>query len=143
MEEDTRVELKYPTQDATYGNFSFGSSGFHINSLHRESGRSLRRILFPEFLKSKKARDIAKRNASSSVNLHWIKAQLQFYGIDFTVNIDPFKAKALLLTSIAHGLVSISSARSTTVVSTITELSLVRYNSASNCSDRGHTQRRV
>lgn len=33
----------------------------------------------------------------------WIKAQLQHYGIDFSPDIDPFKAKALLLTSVAHG----------------------------------------
>ena len=99
------AEPRYPAEDATQGPFSFGSSGFCINEIHRESGKSLKRILFPELLNSEKARKSAQDDASM-IDRPWIKAQLQYYGIDFSPNIDPFKAKALLLTSIAHGLVS-------------------------------------
>ena len=103
---------RYPNEDATQGPFSFGASGFRINDTFRESGKCLKRLLFPESLKSEKARKSA-RNDASMIDRPWIKAQLQHYGIEFSPNIDPLKAKALLLTSVAHGLVS----RSTLVTS--------------------------
>lgn len=104
-EEGKMMEPRYPAEDATQGPFSFGSSGFQIDYTSRESGPRLRRLLFPELLRNKKARKLAQDDASM-IDRPWFKAQLQHYGIDFSPNIDPFKAKALLLTSVAHGLVS-------------------------------------
>ncbi len=101
------TEPRYPAYDATQGPFSFGSSGFLIDNTSRESGKSLRRLLFPELLKNEKARQLARDDATI-IDKPWIKAQLRHYGIDFSPDIDPFKAKALLLTSVAYGLVSTS-----------------------------------
>ena len=98
-------EPRYPTEDATHDPFSFGASGFCIGYTRRESGASLRKILFPELLKSEKARKMAQDDACM-IDRSWIQAQLQHYGIQFSPTLDPFKAKALLLTSVAHGLVS-------------------------------------
>lgn len=97
------IEPRYPAEDATQGPFSFGSSGFQIDYTSGESGPRLRRLLFPELLRNKKARKLAQDDASM-IDRPWIKAQLQHCGIDFSPNIDPFKAKASLLTSVAHGL---------------------------------------
>ena len=102
--EGPMTEPEYP--DATQGPFSFDSSGFYIRDASRESGPRLRRLLFPESLKNKKAKKSAQDDASI-IDRPWIKAQLQYYGIHFSPDIDPFKAKALLLTSVAHGLVSL------------------------------------
>lgn len=102
------TEPEYPRSDATQGPFSFGSSGFCVDGNFRESGTRLRRLLFPELLKSEKARNSAQV-AADIVDKSWTKAQLQHYGINFSPDLDPFKAKALLLTSVAHGLVSKSS----------------------------------
>ena len=99
-------EPRYPTEDATLGPFAFGASGFSIGYTRRESGASLRKKLFPELLESEKARKLAQDDACM-INRSWIQAQLQHYGIQFSPTLDPFKAKALLLTSVAHGLVSI------------------------------------
>ena len=99
------TEPRYPTGDATQGPFSFGASGFRVGHTCRESGTRLRGFLFPELLKSEKARNSAQV-AASIIDRTWTKAQLQHYGINFNPELDPFKAKALLLTSVAHGLVS-------------------------------------
>ena len=96
---------RYPIEHATQGAFSFGSSGFCIGYTRRESGASLRKKLFPELLKSEKARKLAQDDACM-IDRSWIQAQLQHYGIHFSPTLDPFKAKALLFTSVAHGLVS-------------------------------------
>ena len=101
------TEPSYPVWDATQGPFSFGSSGFSVDGTFRESRTRLKRLLFPELLKSEKARNSAQV-AASIVDRPWAKAQLQHYGINFSPELDPFKAKALLLTSVAHGLVSTS-----------------------------------
>ena len=55
------TEPRYPTKDATQGAFSFGSSGFRISGTFnfRESGKRLKRLLFPESLKSENARKSA------------------------------------------------------------------------------------
>ena len=98
-------EPRYPTEEATQGPFSFGSSGFCIGYTCRESGTSLRKKLFPELLKSEKARKLAQDDACM-IDSSWVQAQLQHYGIQFSPTLGPFKAKALLLTSVAHGLVS-------------------------------------
>ena len=99
------AEPRYPVHDAMQGIFSFGASGFQVNHISRESGKRLRKLLFPELLKNEKARKLARDDASI-IETPWVKAQLQHYGVDFKPDIDPFKAKALLLTSIAYGLVS-------------------------------------
>ncbi len=104
-EEGPITKPRYPTDDATQGPFSFGASGFLINGTHRETLTRLKKLLFPESLMSERARKQARDDASM-IDKSWIKAQLQHYGIDFSPDIDPFKAKALLLTSVAHGLVS-------------------------------------
>ena len=104
--EGSITEPTYPAWDATQAPFSFGSSGFCVDGIWRESG-SLKRLLFPELLRSEKARESAQL-AASIVDRSWTMAQLQHYGINFSPELDPFKAKALLLTSVAHGLVSIS-----------------------------------
>ena len=99
-------EPRYPTgEDATHGPFSFGSSGFCVNYTRRESGAYLRKKLFPEFLKSEKARK-SVQDDGFNIDRSWVQAQLQHYGIYFSPTLGPFKAKALLLTSVAHGLVS-------------------------------------
>lgn len=112
------TEPRYPCKDATQGPFSFGSSGFHIKNIYRESGSSLKKILFPELLKSEKARNSARDDACI-IDRYWINTQLQHYGIDFGPNLDPFKAKALLLTSVAHGrvrgIVLVNSSRETSL----------------------------
>ena len=105
-DEGVMREPEYPAGDRMRGPFSFGSSGFHIDYIFRESGPSLRRMLFSEFLKNKETRKLAERDASRLIDPSWIKAQLQYYAIEFSPDIDPFKAKALLVTSVAHGLVS-------------------------------------
>lgn len=106
-EEGPMTEPRYPTEDATQGPFSFGSSGFLITGtfIFRESGKRLKRLLFPESLKTEKARKSAQDDACR-IDGPWIKAQLQHYGIDFSPDIDSLKMKALLLTSVAYGLVS-------------------------------------
>ena len=96
---------RYPTEDATQGPFSFGSSGFCIGYTRRASGASLRKMLFPELLKREEARKLAQDDACM-IDKSWVQAQLQHYGIHFSPTLDAFKAKALLLTSVAHGLVS-------------------------------------
>lgn len=107
INEGSIPEPRYPAEDATQGLFSFGASGFLVNNNFRESGKSLKRLLFPELLKSDKARTSARDDASTIDN-SWTKAQLQHYGISFNPELDSFKAKALLLTCVAHGLVSTS-----------------------------------
>ena len=104
-EEGPITEPRYPRDDATQGPFSFEASGFAINRTHRETVTRLEKLLFPESLKSERARKQARDDASM-IDKPWIKAQLQHYGIDFSPDVDPFKAKTLLLTSVAHGLVS-------------------------------------
>ena len=96
---------RYPTGYATQDPFSFGASGFCIGYTRRESGATLRKKLFPELLKSEKDRKLARDDACM-IDRSWIQAQLQHYGIQFSPTLDPFKAKALLVTSVAHGLVS-------------------------------------
>ena len=128
------TEPSYPARDATQGAFSFGASGFHINETFRERGQNLRRLLFPESLKSKKAR-MSALNDASVISIPWIKAQLQYYGIDFSADTDPFKAKALLLTSVAHGLVSTSVLRDSVASSIITNSSVVRCSPTPNSSN--------
>ena len=110
--EDPLIEPKYPEEDATQGPFGFGSplgfehSGFYAGYYyHRETGAHLKKILFPELVKNEKARNQAQRDAWV-ISGPWVKAQLQFYGIHFDPDLDFFKAKALLLTSVAYGLVS-------------------------------------
>ena len=105
------TEPTYPTLDATQAPFSFGSSGFCVDGTSRESGTRLKRLLFPELLKRDPARNSAQV-AASMIDRSWTKAQLQHYGINFSPELDPFKAKALLLTSVAHGLVSNSTSLS-------------------------------
>ena len=105
------TEPKYPAWDVTQGAFSFGSSGFRVDDTCRESEARLKRLLFPELLRSEKARNSAQV-AASIVDRSWTKAQLQHYVIDFSPELDHFKAKALLLTSVAHGLVSKSTSSS-------------------------------
>lgn len=46
---------EYPTGDAVRGDFSFGSNGFLVTGISRKSANSLRCLLFPELMKSKKA----------------------------------------------------------------------------------------
>ena len=96
---------RYPRWGATQGPFSFGPRGFRVDHKCCESAAHLKRLLFPELLKSDKAR-ISARAAASRIDRAWTKAQLRHYGINFSPELDPFKAKALLLTSVAHGLVS-------------------------------------
>jgi len=96
---------EYPTGDAVRGDFSFGSNGFLVTGIYRESGNSLRRLLFPELLKRK----IVVGSNQVGVGIitpSWTKVQLKHYGIDHSPDIEPFKAKALLLTSVANGQVS-------------------------------------
>lgn len=113
-------EPRYPTGDATQGPFSFGPSGFCVDYTCRESGASLRKKLFPELLKNEKARKSAQDDART-IDRSWIQAQLQHYGIHFSPTLDPFKTKALLLTSVAHGLVS-NSVSSDCISSTIVNI---------------------
>ena len=96
---------KYPAEDAVRGDFSFGSSGFLVNGIFRESGKALRCVLFPELMKSRKAMG-SIRIGDSTITQSWTKAQLKHYGIHHDPDIDPFKAKALLLTSVANEQVS-------------------------------------
>lgn len=103
-EEGSGTEPKYPARDVTQGPFSFGSSGFYINYICRQGGTRLRRLLFSESLDNEEARQAAQHTVSI-IDKSWIKAQLQHYGIHFSPDLDPFKTKALLLTSVAHGLV--------------------------------------
>lgn len=126
-EEGPMTEPRYPTEGATQGPFSFGSSGFCINDTWRENGKFLKRILFPELLKSEKAKKSAQDDASMIVDRPWIQAQLQHYGIDFSPDIDPFKAKALLLTTVAHGLVSKSVSINPSRAASLTLYSAIRF----------------
>ena len=135
------AEPRYPTEDATQGPFSFGDSGFLVNNIFRESGKRLKRLLFPELLKREKARTSAEID-TSIIDRSWTKAQLQHYGIHFSPELDPFKAKALLLTSVAHGLVSKSTSVSSFRAASLT-LFVVRYGSAPSYQDQGHAQGRV
>ncbi|KAL8821357.1 MAG: hypothetical protein Q9191_007325 [Dirinaria sp. TL-2023a] len=57
-----------------------------------------------ETLKNKRARKQAERNAGRLITTPWIRTQLRFYGIKFNPRINPFKAKVLLLRSVADGL---------------------------------------
>ena len=81
------TEPRYPTEDATQGPFSFGPSEFLINDTFRQSGTGLKKLLFPETLKSEKAR-ISAQDCASVIDIPWIKAQLQRYAIGFSPDID-------------------------------------------------------
>ena len=105
-DENLVTEPRYPTNGSKQGPFSFDSSGFTVSHIARESGKSLRKILFPELLATKTARELAEKDASI-ITASWAKAQLHHYGIEFKSDLDPYKVKALLLTSVAHGLVSL------------------------------------
>lgn len=96
----------YPKEDITQGIFSFDSMGFCVNDFRRETAKSLRRVLFPEFTVSEKALNSACVEAARTMSKDWIIAQLQHYAIEVNPEIDRYKAKALLVTSVAHGLVS-------------------------------------
>lgn len=115
------IEPSYPTKDAIQGPFSFGASGFLVNNISRASGKHLKRLLFPELLKRGKGRTSAQVDASI-IGRSWTKAQLQHYGINFSPELDPFKAKALLLTSVAHGLVSKSTSISSFRAASLTSM---------------------
>lgn len=96
---------EYPTEDAVRGDFSFGSNGFLVNGISRDSGKALRRLLFPELMTSKKGVE-TRLVGVGIITTEWTKAQLKHYGIHHDPDIDSFKAKALLLTSVANGQVS-------------------------------------
>lgn len=100
------TEPSYPNEHISQGVFSFDSTGFHVNYFHRETAKSLRRILFPEVTVSENALKSAWAKAARRISTDWIIAQLQHYAIEFNPEIDAYKAKALLVTSVAHGLVS-------------------------------------
>ena len=55
--EVSMTEPEYPVWDATQDPFSFGPSGFCVDGTFRESGTCLKRLLFPELLKSEKAKN--------------------------------------------------------------------------------------
>ncbi|KAL8905987.1 MAG: hypothetical protein Q9171_006451 [Xanthocarpia ochracea] len=97
-------EPEYPNKDVTHGVFSFGSSGFHIDSFERATSKSLRKLLFPELLPTEQARRSACIEAAEAVCEEWVIAQLQHYGIGFHPEIGGCKAKALLVTNVAHGM---------------------------------------
>ena len=99
------TEPRYPTNGPKQEPFSFDSSGFRVSRIARESGKSLKKLLFPELLATEIARKSAKKDASI-ITAPWVKAQLHHYGINFKPDLDPFEAKALLLTCVAQGLVS-------------------------------------
>jgi len=100
----------YPTEDAIREDFSFGSNGFLVNGISRERGQSLRRLLFPELMTSKKAIESTRMKGNiytpSWITPSWTKAQLKHYGICHDPDVEPFRAKALLLMSVANGQVS-------------------------------------
>lgn len=121
VEEGSMTEPRYPTEDATQGPFSFGASGFLVNDTFRESGKRLKRLLFPELLKREKARTPAQVD-TSTIGRSWTRAQLHHYGINFSPELDPFKAKALLLTSVAYGLVSKSTSVSSFRAASLTSM---------------------
>lgn len=100
------TEPKYPTEDITQGVFSFNSMGFLVDDFRRETAKSLRRVLFPEFTVRERALNSACVEAARTISKDWIVAQLQHYAIEVNPEIDGYKAKALLVTSVAHGLVS-------------------------------------
>ena len=95
----------WPNRDETEGPFSYGSCNFNVDTYYRENEKELKRLLFPETLQSDTAMQTAYRDADLATTT-WIKAQLLHYGISFDPEIDTYKAKALLITSVAHGLVS-------------------------------------
>ncbi|KAL8650572.1 MAG: hypothetical protein Q9226_005091 [Calogaya cf. arnoldii] len=94
-------EPSYPDEDITQGVFLFDSLGFYANYFQRETTKSVRKILFPEFTLSENALKRAKVEVFCK---DWIIAQLQHYAIEVNPEIDEYKAKALLATSVAHGL---------------------------------------
>ncbi|KAL8673210.1 MAG: hypothetical protein Q9168_002362 [Polycauliona sp. 1 TL-2023] len=98
------AEPSYPSEDVTDGVFSFGSTGLHVDGFCRASPKFLRRILFPEFLASDEAIKSACAKAARIIGRDWIIAQLQHYGIAFSLELTDYKAKALLVTCVAHGL---------------------------------------
>lgn len=73
--EGSMAKPKYPAGDVTHGPFSFGSSGFCVDGTCRESETRLKRLLFPELLRSGKARNTAQV-AATIVDRSWTKAQL-------------------------------------------------------------------
>ncbi|KAL8727671.1 MAG: hypothetical protein Q9166_005907 [cf. Caloplaca sp. 2 TL-2023] len=94
----------YPSLGVTQGIFAFGSSGFHINFMTREKPKYLKKMLFPEMIGDRNARKSAYDDAANLIDESWVKAQLQHYGIEFNPDINAYKAKALLMTCVAHSL---------------------------------------
>lgn len=98
---------RYPTEDIIQGPFSFGPCGFLVNQIPRESAKSLKRLLYPEMFTESRTTKLIQDD-DTVIDASWIEAQLQHYGIQCRPDIGPFKAKALLLTSLSHGLVGLS-----------------------------------
>ncbi|KAL8763133.1 MAG: hypothetical protein Q9194_007416, partial [Teloschistes cf. exilis] len=94
---------RYPTEDIKQGPFSFGPCGFLFNQIPRESAKSLKRLLYPEMYTESSTTKLTQDD-DTVIDASWIEAQLQHYGIQYHPDIGPFKAKALLLTSLSHGL---------------------------------------
>ncbi|KAL9575921.1 MAG: hypothetical protein Q9212_007560, partial [Teloschistes hypoglaucus] len=94
---------RYPTEDIKQGPFSFGPCGFLFNQIPRESAKSLKRLLYPEMFTESSTTKLIQDD-DTVIDACWIEAQLEHYGIQCRPDIGPYKAKALLLTSLSHGL---------------------------------------
>ncbi|KAL8871082.1 MAG: hypothetical protein Q9174_003013 [Haloplaca sp. 1 TL-2023] len=89
----------------TEGFFEYSHDEFTVfMNYPRESHRELERLLFPEFIKCSERRLVAQTDARDILNRDWVEAQLRHYDILFPPDLDSFKMKALLVTSVAHGL---------------------------------------
>lgn len=99
------AEPQYPTDSANEGPFSFNASGFQVYGYSRKSYRILRRLLFPEMIKRKRAMESLQEQLDT-ISTGWITAQLKHYGIDWEADLSHYKLKARLLTAFANGEVS-------------------------------------
>ena len=98
-------EPVFPAGGSRHGCFSFNFNGFNVFQITRESGKTLRALLFPELLVSKQEKESAEQKAAI-ITRTWVAAQLSHYGLEYPPDGDPFRAKAELLSAVAAGLVS-------------------------------------
>lgn len=77
------------------GKFSYGSNGLAVDDLRPDNSTRLLELLFPDELKGKRAQKKASDDAKKIVTKKWIVAQLELYGIKYSVKdkADVLKAK--------------------------------------------------
>lgn len=95
-----------PLAPVTSGGFSYGSTGFATQGFALESSARIHELLFPEELDGTQMQKRAREDAKRTITVPWIRAQLNFYEIEFKSTAKRPEIKELLMNSVKSGLVS-------------------------------------